>query len=99
MRLSIGKTLKVNMGNYEHIELGAHVTLEEGDYDPEVFDGMTPGERMGFLLKEARVYQDDYLEPELKRAAELSQAEASMLIDPEPAPRRTERTTRRRSTR
>ena len=99
MRVSLGKTVKVNMGNYEAMELGGHVTLDEEDFDAGELKGMTRAERMAFMQAEAKRYLHDYLEPELRTAAEMSQATDSMLFDPEPAPRRTERTTRRRSTR
>lgn len=97
MRVSLGKSFKVNMGNYESLEISAHVTLDETDFvDGELDDFSTPDERMEFLRTQAMRYMNDYLEPELRSAAELSQADRTMLTPP-PAPRR-ERSTRRRST-
>jgi hypothetical protein len=99
VRLSLGKTYKIAMGNYEHVEVGAHLTLDDVDIldDDELAD-MTPDEKMAELRTTALGYLDDYLEPELKTLADLSQADGSMLIEPTP-PRRTEKTTRRRSKR
>lgn len=100
MRVSLQKSMRINMGSYEHVEVSAHVTLGEDDFDDavELIDA-TPDQTMAFLQAEARRYIADYLEPELQRLAPLSDP-GSMLaqINPPPAPTRRVRSTRRRST-
>ncbi len=76
MRLSISKTYKVNLGNYESLEVGGHVTLDsEVDYD----DDELPEDRdeaMAVLLDDAKGYLLDYLEPELRAAVDMGQVGA-----------------------
>lgn len=100
MRLAIGKSVKVNMGNYESVEMSAFVTLDAEDlYGPDLeLMPDDPDEVMLALRATATRYLDDYLEPELEDAQKVSQASDSMLFDPlppPPPPRRMERTTPR----
>lgn len=94
MKVSLQKGYRINLGNYEHVEVSAHITIGEEDFDADELEGLDRDERMALLQREAARYMTDYLEPELDSAAEVSQATDSILSAP-PPPRR-ERSTRRR---
>jgi hypothetical protein len=87
----------MNMGNFESTEIMATVTIEPLDlFTEEVLADMDPDELMTELKKAAEQYLDQNLDPELKEAAKLSQADKSMLFDNPPArPARREKTRNR----
>lgn len=96
MKLTRGRTLKVNLGNYEGDELMAVVSIEDTDlFDEDELADMTPDEVMAALKEHCEKYLADTLEQPLRTAAEVSQAKDTILHDLKPAPARRERTTRR----
>lgn len=100
MKISRSREYKVNVGNYEHIQVSSMVVVEGIDlFTEEELADMDPEEVMKELREFAEKHMDDQLEPELRRAEEVSQAERSMLFGPPAPERRTERAKpRRRST-
>ncbi len=100
MRLSRGREYKLNLGNYEHLQVNAMVTIAGEDlYTPEELEDMDPDDLMQALRDFTERHLEQQLNPELEEAAKLSQAEKSILPEPvvEP-PRRTERVKRRSTT-
>lgn len=82
MRLSRSKHYKVNMGNYEHVEFGSSVTIDHTDLgfsDEEV--AKDPDGAMKELKTACEDYLQDQLAEEIKDAADLTDAEKSMLLD------------------
>lgn len=100
MRISRGKEWKFNMGNYEHLQVSAMITVDILDlYTPEEVEDLSPEEQMAALREFAEQHLEQQLKPEITEAAKLSLAKDSILPappPPEPEPRR-ERVTRRRS--
>lgn len=93
MKISRTRSYKVNLGNYESAEYSATVSLEGADlFDEDELAEMTPEELHKELTTFAEARLTEHLEPELRRAAEVSQAQSSILSEP---PARRERTTRR----
>lgn len=91
MRLSRGKEYKLNMGNYEHLQVNAMVTIGGEDlFTPEELEGMDPDDLMNALREFAERHLEQQLDPELEEAAKLSQAKESILPAPvvEEPPRR-----------
>lgn len=101
MKLARSREWKVNMGNYEHEQFSALIAVDITDlFTDDEIAGMTPDEQMAALREYCERHLDQQLNPELEHAAELSQAEKSILPEPQPKapPRRTEKV-QRRSTR
>ena len=76
---------KANLGNYEHVEFGASVTVTEDDVtiDPDC----SPARRVEILDRFANEQLDLMLAPDLAAAAKLSVKEDSFTkVDPPPAP-------------
>lgn len=85
------------MGNYEHVQVSAMVTVDALDlFTEEELAEMDPDDVMTALRAWCKKYLEQELEPELDDAAALSDAERSMLIEPPPkkSERRTERSKR-----
>lgn len=104
MRVHRSRQFRVNMGNYEHQELGASLTVDPEDVWGDDLVGMPtdPRERAQALNAFAFEMITAFLKPELAEAAELSQAKESILPEPAPkpaAPRRERTRTTTRSTR
>jgi hypothetical protein len=100
VRLSRGKEYRFNMGNYEHLQVSAMVTVDALDLYPDGgADEIAPDQ----LLKELNDFCEQslakILDPEVEEAARMSQAEKSILPEPPPAPRRERTKTTTRSTR
>lgn len=99
MKLSRTRGYKISMGNYESLDLSATISIEDVDIlSEDALADLTPDEVLVALNEHAHRYLDQVLESELQDAAEVSQASASMLIEPPPPPpppRRMERTTSR----
>ena len=96
MKVARSREYKVNMGNYEHLQVSAMIVIDDRDlFSEDELAGMDPDEVVDALATFAEKHLDKQLEPELKEAAEVSQASASMLIE-EAAPSRRERTRRTR---
>lgn len=88
------------MGNYEHEQFSSMITVDITDlFDDDIIAGMSPDEQMAALREFAERHLRDQLEPEWEIAAEMSQAEKSILPEPKPEapPRRTEKVQRRRT--
>lgn len=85
--LSRSRECKVNMGNYEHLQMSAMIVVYDVDlYDEKTLAGMTPVQVMHGLRAFAEEQLDDQLDPELDAAEELSDAPASMLFQTTPKP-------------
>lgn len=97
MKVTRTRSYKINMGNYESLELSGTVSIEDSDlWSEDEMEGMDPDDKIKGLKEHAVRYLDQLLADELAEAAKTSEADASMLFDPEPPPRRTERARRRR---
>lgn len=98
MKVSVTKSFKVNMGNYESEEISATVSVDTEDLygpDPDAYPAGTEADEHVEALQEfALKHVDTFLEKELEKAAELSQATDSILPEPasKAAPSRRERT-------
>lgn len=107
MKISITKSFKVNLGNYESEEISATVTVDTEDLygpDPDAVPPPTEAdEHVQELQDFATKHVQKWIDAQLEEAAELSQAKDSILPEPQPktAPPRRERTksTTTRSTR
>lgn len=85
--ISRSRECKVNMGNYEHVQMSAMVVVYDVDlYDEDVLKRMSPEEVMRGLRAFAEKQLDDQLDPELDAAEKLSDAAASMLFQTTPQP-------------
>lgn len=98
MKLARTREYKVNMGNYEHVQVSSLVMVDGIDlFTEEELAEMDPEDVMKALREFCEKHVNDQLEPELADARRMSDAKDSMLfIEPEP-PRRTERVSARRS--
>lgn len=94
MKVSLTKSYKLNMGNYESMEMSATVSVEGSDlYDEEGLADVDPDDLHAELHKYAKERLEAMLAPELREAAELSAATDSMLFsDPPKTPARREKT-------
>ena len=85
--LSRSRECKVNMGNYEHVQMSAMVVVYDVDlYDEQTLAGMEPKKVMAALRAFAEKELDAQLDPELDAAEKLSVAQASMLFQTTPQP-------------
>ena len=85
--LSRSRECKVNMGNYEHVQMSAMVVVYDVDlFDEQTLKRMPPEEVMAALRAFAEKQLDDQLDPELDAAEKLSVAQASMLFQTTPQP-------------
>jgi hypothetical protein len=95
MKLSRTRSYKVNLGNYESAEYSNTISVEGIDlFTEEELTDMDPRDVHDALREFAEARLKENLEPELRAAAEVSQAQSSILITDEP-PARRERSTRR----
>lgn len=93
MKLVRTKEYKLNMGNFESLQIGATVSIDILDlYTEDEVADLTYEEQKAALKKHAHEWLKEELDPELEEAAKLSQAEKSILPEPEvERPRRTEK--------
>lgn len=97
MKITRTRSYKINMGNYESLELSGTISIDAADiWEEDDIAGMDPDEVVAGLKEHAVRYLDQLLADELLDAKETSVAEDSMLFDPAPPPRRTERARSRR---
>lgn len=98
MKLSVSKEYKLNMGNFESLQVGRMIVIDILDlYPADVAAGMSAEEQIAELRAFAEQHVEQQLEPELEEAAKLSQAEKSILPNPPPPPRREKAQPRRTS--
>ena len=97
MNISRTRQYKLNMGNYESVELSATISVKDVDiFDEDELPSMTPDEVLEALQEHAERYLDQMLEQELKQAGEVSEATASLLFEKTPPTRKTEKARSRR---
>lgn len=94
MKLSRGQEYRLNLGNYEHVQLSAMVSVDALDlYTEEELATIHPDDVMAAMAEFCEQKIKEQLEPELKEAARISQAEKSILPEPQQeTPARRERT-------
>lgn len=95
MKITRTRSYKINMGNYESLELSATVSVEDVDIYDEDEMPSDPDKVWAGIKEHAERYLEHALGDELAEAAKTSAADASMLFDQTP-PRRTERARSRR---
>lgn len=98
MKLARTREYKVNMGNYEHIQVSSLVMVDGSDlFTDEELEDMAPDDLMEALRVFAEKHLHDQLDSELAEAKAMSDAKDSMLFIEPVQPRRTERVSARRS--